>query len=223
MHRKVQRNTAEDADSMPHQEIVPDAAFIVGPDCVFSGAAFSRYTYEAQFKFSDELSVAVNPSIYTGTTIRSEVPLLIVEYVKNYGAEGWKSHLVHLSMAMKSAMGILCVLALPSIILGLLVDGFRIPVVCCSRSEVEDLVTELPGKYDFDLDIFRLRRCMRNVWKLAHEIERLDQAAHVEVEKSISSGTFSWWKEGSDQLVGSNQMSDVVHDWCTNVASKASH
>ncbi len=118
-------------------------------------------------------------------------------------------------MVMKLAMGLLHALALPPIILGLLVDGFRIIVVCCSRSETEvcsflpiaviktnafvifqDLVTELPEKYNFDLgkptDVFWLRRCMRNVWKLAHEVERLDQAAHVQVEKSISSGTFPW-------------------------------
>ncbi|KAK0436736.1 hypothetical protein EV421DRAFT_1105219 [Armillaria borealis] len=240
MHRKVH---TEDVDPMPHHEIVPDAAFVVGPDCVFGGAAFSGYTYEAQFEYSNELSVAVNPSIYTGTTIPSEVPLLIVEYVKDYGAGGRKSHLVHLSMAMKSAMGLFRALALPPIVLGLLVDGFRVTVVCCSGSEVEvcpsppmgrhvtkffvicqDLVTELPEKYDFDLfkpiDVFRLRRCMRNVWKLGHEVKRLDRGAHVEVEKSIYSGTFPWWKASSDRQLGSNQTNDTIRDWYDGVASR---
>lgn len=73
-------------------------------------------------------------------------------------------------------------------------DGFRTIVVCCLRSETEvcsflsiaviktdafvisqDLVTALPEKYVFDLgkstDVFWLRRCMRNAWKLAHEIK----------------------------------------------------
>ncbi len=63
MHRK---DYTEDVDPMPHHEIGPDAAFVVGPDCVFGGAAFSRYTYEDQFEYSNELSVTVNPLIYTG-------------------------------------------------------------------------------------------------------------------------------------------------------------
>ncbi|KAK0200826.1 hypothetical protein DFS33DRAFT_1386769 [Desarmillaria ectypa] len=41
-----------------------------------------------------------------------------------------------------------------------------------------DLATELPEKYDVDLvkpiDVLRQRWCMRNVWNLAHEIERLE-------------------------------------------------
>ncbi|KAK0440910.1 uncharacterized protein EV420DRAFT_1125960 [Desarmillaria tabescens] len=97
-------------------------------------------------------------------------------------------------MAMKSAMGLLRTLALPPIVLGLLVDGFRITVVCCSRSEAEDLVTELP--------------------------EKLDRAAHVQVEKSISSGTFPWWKTSSDRHLGSNQTNDTIRDWCDDAASK---
>ncbi|KAK0447808.1 uncharacterized protein EV420DRAFT_1567720 [Desarmillaria tabescens] len=223
MHRKVQINTIEDADPTPHQEITPDAAFIIKPDFVFGDAAFSKYTYEEQFEFSDELSVGADPSIYTGTTSHSQVPILIVEYVRDYSPQARKSHLVHLSMAMKSAMGLLHALVLPPIVLGLLVDGFRITVVCCSGSEAEDLVTELPEKYDFDLlkpiDVFRLRRCMRNVWKLAHEIERLDRAAHVQVEKSISSGAFPWWKASSDRHLGSTQTKDTIRGWCQDAAS----
>ncbi len=41
----------------------------------------------------------------------------------------------------------------------------------------QDLVTELPEKCDFDLfkpiDVFRLRRCIRNVWKLAHKLKKI--------------------------------------------------
>ncbi|PBL01742.1 hypothetical protein ARMGADRAFT_1071253 [Armillaria gallica] len=81
----------------------------------------------------------------------------------------------------------------------------------------QDLVTELPEKYNFDLGksigVFWLRRCMRNVWKLAHEIERLDRAAHVQVEKSMSSGTFPWWKASSDRHLGSIQANDTIRDW----------
>ncbi|KAK0447812.1 uncharacterized protein EV420DRAFT_861334 [Desarmillaria tabescens] len=134
MHRRVKSNTILDED--PNQ-IVPDAAFIVKPDFVFGDAAFSEYSYEEQSEFSDELSVVVNPSIYAGESEHSEVPVLIVEYVKNYSPQGRKSHLVHLSMAMKSAMGLLRALALPPIVLGLLVDSFRITVVCCSESGAE--------------------------------------------------------------------------------------
>ncbi|KAK0236909.1 hypothetical protein EDD85DRAFT_1023672 [Armillaria nabsnona] len=126
-------------------------------------------------------------------------------------------------------MGLLCALALPPIIRGLLVDGFRIIIVCCSRPETEDLITEIPEKYNFDLgkstDVFWLRRCMRNVWKHAHEVERLDRAAHVQVEKPISSGTFPWWKASSDRHLGSIQANDTIRDWCDDVAdvvSKAS-
>ncbi|PBK78136.1 hypothetical protein ARMSODRAFT_26073 [Armillaria solidipes] len=225
MHRSVKSNAIDDEPPIPHQQIVPDAAFIVKPDFVFGDAAFSDYDYDDQFQFSNELSVAANPAIYTGTTMHSEVPVVIVEYVKSYGPQGRKWHLVHLSMAMKSAMGLLRALALPPIVLGLLVDGFRTTVVCCSGSEDEDLVTELPEMYDFNLvepiDVFRLRRCIRNVWKLAHEIESSDRAAHVEVEKSISSESFPLWKVEADRHVGSNQTKDTVRDWCDDVASKA--
>lgn len=89
----------------------------------------------------------MNPSVYTGTTIPSEVPLLIVEYVKDYDAGGRKLHLVHLSMAMKSAMGLLRALALPAIVLGLLVDGFRVTVVCCSGSEAEVYPSPLMSRH----------------------------------------------------------------------------
>ncbi len=143
MHRSVKSNVIDDESPIPHQQIVPDAAFIVKPDFVFGDAAFSDYDYDDQFQFSNELSVAANPAIYTGTTMHSEVPVVIVEYVKSYGPQGRKWHLVHLSMAMKSAMGLLRALALPPIVLGLLVDGFRTTVVCCSGSV--DEVCSLPS------------------------------------------------------------------------------
>ncbi|KAK0215244.1 hypothetical protein EDD85DRAFT_1000113 [Armillaria nabsnona] len=41
--------------------------------------------------------------------------------------------------------------------------------------------------------------------KLAHEVERLDRAAHFEVEKRISSGTLPWWKSSSERHRGSTQ------------------
>ncbi len=68
----------EDSRTAYLTQIVPDAAFIARPPCVFA-----KYTDVFVFELSKELSAPTSASIFTGRTILSEVPLMIVKLAKS--------------------------------------------------------------------------------------------------------------------------------------------